>query len=59
MALPFPSISISERRKIAKLCSNAMIGSSDEALQEFIHHEVFKPTFEEINHVKEVVNSVR
>jgi tRNA1(Val) A37 N6-methylase TrmN6 len=59
MALPFPRISISDHKKIAKLCNAAIAESTDEALQEFIHHEIFGLTNDEVSHVKEVVNSVR
>ena len=59
MALPFPRISVSDHKKIAKLCSAAIVGSSDKALQEFIHHEIFNLTNDEVSHVQEVVNAAR
>ena len=59
MALPFPRISVSDHKKIAKLCSAAIVGTSDKALQEFIHHEIFNLTNDEVSHVQEVVNSAR
>lgn len=59
MALPFPRISVSDHKKIAKLCSAAIVGTSDKALQEFIHHEIFNLTNDEVSHVLEVVNSAR
>jgi tRNA1(Val) A37 N6-methylase TrmN6 len=59
MALPFPKISVSVHKKIAKLCSSAIAGSSDEVLQEFIHLEIFRLTNDEVSHVQEVVNSAR
>jgi tRNA1(Val) A37 N6-methylase TrmN6 len=58
-ALPFPKISASEQKIITKLTSTAIAGSSDEALQKFIHHVVFKLTDDEVSHVQEVVNSFR
>ena len=59
MALPFPKISVSDHKKIAKLCDAAIAGSSDEALQEFIHREIFELNNDEVSHVENVVNSVR
>lgn len=59
MALPFPNLSVSDQSNIADLCNTAIAVSSDESLQEFIHYEIFKLTYTEVAHIKEIVSLVR
>lgn len=56
MALPFPKLSVSERKKITNLYRIALAESSDDELQNFIHHEIFDLNDDEVSHIRNVVD---